>query len=167
MVENLPEADWRRVIDVNLTGAFLCCQAVLPIMRRNGYGKIINISSIASKRISYNAGAHYTASKEGLLGFTRHLAYEVAPYGINVNAVCPGPTLTPLVDHIVAPETLREREKKVPRGRLVTPEDIARAVLFLISDWADLVCGVALDVDGGDLLGWFDVETYRLRRQQQ
>lgn len=166
MVEDMSEANWRRVIDVNLTGPFLCCKAVLPVMRSNGYGKIVNISSVASKRISYNAGANYTASKEGLLGFTRHLAYEVASYGINVNTVCPGPTLTPMMSEVATPETLRAREKSVPRGRLSTPEEQANAVLFLVSGLADHIFGVALDVDGGALLGWYDVETYRVRRRQ-
>ncbi len=166
MIEDMSESDWRRVIDVNLTGPFLCCKAVLPVMRANGYGKIVNISSVASKRISYNAGANYTAAKEGLLGFTRHLAYEVASYGINVNAICPGPTLTPMMSEVATPETLRARKKSVPRGRLSTPEDQANAVLFLVSDLAGHICGVALDVDGGSLLGWYDVETYRVKRRQ-
>lgn len=166
MVEEMPESDWRRVIDVNLTGPFLCCRAVLPVMRRKGYGKIVNISSTGGKRISYNGGANYTASKEGLLAFTRHLAYEVAGYGINVNALCPGTTLTTLLEGVMPPGYLQERTKGIPRGRLASVEDHARAVLFLVSDLADFVCGVALDVDGGSLLGWYDVETYRARRRR-
>lgn len=164
MVEEMSEADWRRVIDVNLTGPFLCCRAVIPIMRSKGHGKIVNVSSVGGKRISYNGGANYTASKEGLLGFTRHLAYELAPLGINVNAICPGTTLTPLIERITAPETLQQRIKSIPRGRFATPEDHAKAVLFLVSDLADHICGVAVDVDGGSLLGWYDVESYRLKR---
>jgi NAD(P)-dependent dehydrogenase (short-subunit alcohol dehydrogenase family) len=167
MVEDMPESDWRRVIEVNLTGPFLCCQAVLPSMRQNGGGKIVNVASVGGRRISYNAGANYTASKAGLLGFTRHLAYEVASYGINVNAVCPGPTLTPMMAQVATAEALHERKKSVPRGRLATPEDQARAVLFLVSDLADFICGVALDVDGGALLGWYDIETYRITRKQR
>lgn len=166
MIEYMSEADWRRVIDVNLTGPFLCCKAVLPVMRGNGYGRIVNVSSVASKRISYNAGANYTAAKEGLLGFSRHLAYEVASYGINVNVICPGPTLTPMMDEVATPETLRARKKSVPRGCLATPEDQANAILFLLSGLADHICGVALDVDGGALLGWYDVETYRIKRKR-
>lgn len=167
MIEDMPEADWRRVIDVNLTGPFICCQAVLPVMRRNGYGKIVNISSTGGRRISYNGGANYTASKEGLLGLTRHLAYEVASHGINVNAICPGTTVTSLVERVGAPGTLDERVKNVPRGRFATVEDTAKAVLFLVSDMADFICGVALDVDGGMLLGWYPLETYRQRRQRR
>lgn len=167
MIEDMPEADWRRVIDVNLTGPFLCCKAVLPTMISNRHGKIVNVASVGGKRISYNAGASYTASKAGLIGFTRHLAYEVASYGINVNAICPGPTLTPMLERAATPETLRERRKSVPLGRLATPQDQADAVLFLVSSLADFICGVAVDVDGGSLLGWYDVETYRVKRRQQ
>ncbi len=166
MVEDMSEQDWRRVLDVNLTGPFLCCKAVLPVMRRNGYGKIVNISSVAAKRISYNSAANYTASKEGLLGFTRHLAYEVASYGINVNAICPGPTLTPLLRRVATEQTLAERRKSVPQGRMADLQDHAKAVLFLVSDLAEHICGVALDVDGGSLLGWYDVETYRIKRRE-
>jgi NAD(P)-dependent dehydrogenase (short-subunit alcohol dehydrogenase family) len=165
-VEEMPEADWRRVLDVNLTGPFLCCKAVVPVMRKNGGGKIVNLSSIGGRRISYNGGANYTASKAGLLAFTRHLAFEVAPFGINVNAICPGPTLSPMMDRIATPETVEQIRKSVPRGRLSTPEDQAAAVLFLVSQLADFICGVALDVDGGFLLGWYDNETYQARRKQ-
>ncbi len=167
MIEDMPEADWRRVIDVNLTGPFLCCKAVLPTMIGNHYGKIVNVASVGGKRISYNAGANYTASKEGLLGLTRHLAYEMAPYGINVNAICPGPTLTPMLERAATPETLKERKKSVPMGRLATTQEQANAVLFLVSSLADFICGVAVDVDGGSLLGWYDVETYRTKRRPQ
>jgi NAD(P)-dependent dehydrogenase (short-subunit alcohol dehydrogenase family) len=95
LVEDLDEEKWRGVLDVNLTGPFLCCKAVLPHMRRKRWGRIVNVASVAAKRISFTGAASYTASKAGLLGFTRHLAYEVAPDGINVNAICPGPTMTP------------------------------------------------------------------------
>ncbi len=163
MVIDMPEEAWRKTLDVNLTGTFLCCQAVLPAMRRIGRGKIVNISSQAAKRISADCGAEYTASKEGLLGFTRHLAYEAAPYGINVNAICPGLVATPALLEsqklgLLPPSG--ESAKKVPMGRLATPEDIAKAVLFLVSDLSAFVCGQALDVDGGGLLGWTDTETY-------
>ncbi len=83
LVEDLDEEKWRGVLDVNLTGPFLCCKAVLPHMRRKRWGRIVNVASVAAKRIR---------------GFTRHLAYEVAPHGINVNAICPGPTMTPMYE---------------------------------------------------------------------
>jgi NAD(P)-dependent dehydrogenase (short-subunit alcohol dehydrogenase family) len=167
LVVDLPAEEWRRVLDVNLTGPFLCSRAVLPDMIGKGRGKIVNVASIAAKRISYNGSAGYTASKAGLLAFTRHLAYEVAPQGINVNAVCPGPTGTEMLYDVVDDEALRARVRSVPRGRLATAGDHVHAILFLVSDAADMLCGVALDVDGGALLGWQDVETYYARRQRK
>ncbi len=164
VVEETSAEEWRRTLEVNLTGPFLCSKAVLPAMTAAGGGRIVNIGSVAAKRISYNADASYTAAKAGLLAFTRHLAYEVAPRGITVNAVCPGPTLTPNIAAIATEETLRAREKSVPRGRLALPEDIMRTVLFLVSDLAEMVCGQAIDVDGGSLLGWYDTDTYFARR---
>lgn len=165
MVEDMPESEWRRVLDVNLTGPFLCSKAVLAVMKRNHYGKIVNISTPGARRISFNAGANYTAAKEGLHALTRHLAYEVADHGINVNCVSPGTTITPLVEGESAPGYPAERAKMIPRGRLATIDDTANAVLFLVSDLADYVCGVVLDVEGGVLLGWTDVATYRAARR--
>lgn len=165
MVEDMPESEWRRVLDVNLTGPFLCSKAVLPVMTRNRYGKIVNISTPGARRISFNAGANYTAAKEGLHALTRHLAYEVADLGINVNCVSPGTTMTKLVEGESAPGYAVERARMIPRGRLATVDDTANAVLFLVSDLADYVCGVVLDVEGGVLLGWTDLPTYRAARR--
>jgi NAD(P)-dependent dehydrogenase (short-subunit alcohol dehydrogenase family) len=165
MVENTTEEEWRRVIDVNLTGVFLCSRAVLPIMKKNAYGKIINISSTAGKRISFNGGASYTASKEAVIGFTRHLAYEAAPYGINVNCICPGPTITAFYHQIASPETIKERLQKIPKGRFCRPEDHAQLALFLASDKSDMICGVAIDIDGGSLLGWMGNREYEEKRK--
>lgn len=164
-IEETDEDSWRRVIDINLTGPFLTSKAALPILRGNGGGKIVNIASVAAKRISFNAAASYTASKAGLLAFTRHLAYEAAPDHINVNAICPGPVLSPMLQRTATPETIRAREASVPAGRLTTPDDQADAVLFLASSSSDMINGVALDVDGGALLGWYDVSTYFERRR--
>jgi len=167
LVESLDEDAWRRVLDVNLTGPFLCCRAVVPYMRARGWGRIVNISSVAAKRISFGAAASYTASKEGLLGFTRHLAYEVARDGINVNAICPGPTVTAMYEKIADEKTHRERLGLVPQGRFMKPEDIGRATVMLCSSLSDAICGVALDVDGGILLGWMPVEEYRAKRRKR
>lgn len=164
VVEETDEAAWRRVLDVNLTGPFLCAKAVLPYMRSQRYGKIVNVASVAAKRISFNSGAGYTASKAGLVAFTRHLAYEAAPDGINVNAVCPGPVLTPMMRQVASEETLTTRLKSIPAGRFPTPEDQTDVVLYLASDQAAMVFGQAVDVDGGALLGWYDTATYFSRR---
>ena len=164
VIEETDADSWRRVIDINLTGPFLVSKAALPVLRANGGGRIVNVASVAAKRISFNAAASYTASKAGLVAFTRHLAYEAAPDGITVNAICPGPVLSPMLQRTASPETLRAREASVPAGRLTTPDDQADAVLFLSSPSADMITGTALDVDGGALLGWYDVSTYFERR---
>jgi NAD(P)-dependent dehydrogenase (short-subunit alcohol dehydrogenase family) len=167
LVEDLDEEKWRGVLDVNLTGPFLCCKAVLPLMRRKGWGRIVNVASVAAKRISFTGAASYTASKAGLLGFTRHLAYEVAPHGINVNAICPGPTMTPMYERNADEQTRRERIALVPKGRWLTPEDHGRVTVFLCSEAADALCGLAIDVDGGSLLGWMPWDRYMAKRRRK
>ena len=167
LVEDLDESRWRRVLDVNLTGAFLCSKAVLPHMRSRGWGRIVNIASVAGKRISVTGSASYTASKAGLLGFTRHLAFEVAGYGINVNAICPGPTLTAMYERNTDEQTRREGMAMVPKGRWLTPGDHGRIAVFLCSEASEAVCGQAIDVDGGTLLGWMPWDVYMAKRRRR
>jgi NAD(P)-dependent dehydrogenase (short-subunit alcohol dehydrogenase family) len=111
MIAEMRPEDWDRVIAVNLTGALNGIQAVLPHMRKRGGGAIVNVASIAGQRISFGGTANYTASKAGLLGLTRHAAYELAPDGIRVNAVCPGPTATGFSGAIPSAETKAERAR--------------------------------------------------------
>ena len=144
--------EWDRVLDVNLGGTFNGIHAVIPHMRAKGGGAIVNIASVAGRRISFGGGANYSASKAGVLGLTRHAAYELAPDKIRVNAVCPGPTATPFAGAMPSAEVKARRGKKIPLGRMVEPEDIADAVLFLAGDGAKMVTGIALDVDGGVLI---------------
>jgi NAD(P)-dependent dehydrogenase (short-subunit alcohol dehydrogenase family) len=151
-IAHMPAEAWERVIAVNLRGPFNGIQAVLPHMRARGGGAVVNIASVAGRRISFGGGAHYSASKAGLLGFTRHAAYELAPDHIRVNAVCPGPTATPFSGKMPTAEQRAARAKKIPLGRMVEPEDIADAVLFLASDRSRMCTGIALDVDGGVLI---------------
>ena len=165
MVEDMTYEIWRKVIDINLNAVFLCCKAAMPTMQKNKYGKIINISSVAAKKISYHGGAHYTASKAGLLGFTRHLAYELAPYRINVNAICPGATMTPLLRSSSSQAELDVELGRFPLGKFCEPEDIADAVLFFCSEKAKVVTGQALDVDAGELLAWTDFTSYKKYRK--
>jgi len=151
LIRDMRPEDWDRVIAVNLTGAFNGIQAVLPHMRRRG-GAMINVASIAGQRISFGGTANYSASKAGLLGLTRHAAYELAPDGIRVNAVCPGPTATAFGGAIPSEETKAVRAQKIPLGRMCEPEDIADPILFLAGPAARMITGVALTVDGGVLV---------------
>lgn len=153
VVEDLPSEAWDRAMTVNLKGAFNCCQAVIPLMKQQGYGKIVNIASLAASRMSKLGGADYTAAKYGLVGFSHHLAFELAAHKINVNVVCPGATLTPLVESKTTAEFRAEVAAQIPLNRWVLPEDIAEAALFLASDRAAMITGVVLGVDGGQLLG--------------
>lgn len=143
--EGLPEEEWNRLIDVNLKGVFLCSQAVIKLMREKSSGRIINIASCAGKIGALTAAINYSTSKAGVIGFTIHLAKELAPYRINVNAVAPGFVDTALIESY-------SREKIInatPLGRLGKPEDIARAVVFLAGEESDFITGEILDVNGG------------------
>jgi 3-oxoacyl-[acyl-carrier protein] reductase len=151
MIPEMGPEDWDWVIAVNLTGAFNGIQAVLPHTRKRG-GAIVNIASIAGQRISFGGTANYTASKAGLLGLTRHAAYELAPDRIRVNAVCPGPTATAFSGALPSEEAKAARAQRIPLGRMCEPEDIADPILFLASDAARTITGVALTVDGGVLI---------------
>ncbi len=151
-IARMPAEAWERVLAVNLRGPFNGVQAVLPHMRARGGGTIVNIASVAGRRISFGGGAHYSASKAGLLGFTRHAAYELAPDHIRVNAVCPGSTATAFSGQMPSAEARAARARKIPLGRMVEPEDIADAVMFLAGDASRMCTGIALDVDGGALI---------------
>jgi 3-oxoacyl-[acyl-carrier protein] reductase len=151
-IAHMPAEAWERVIAVNLRGPFNGIRAVLPFLRARRGGAIVNIASVAGRRISFGGGAHYSASKAGLLGFTRHAAYELAPDHVRVNAVCPGPTATPFGGSMPSAEARAARAQKIPLGRMVEPEDVAEAVLFLAGDRARMCTGIALDVDGGVLI---------------
>ena len=153
ITQDMPPEAWESTVSVNLNGAFYCCQAVIPGMIENGRGKIVNIASLAASRMSKLGGADYTASKYGLVGFSHHLAFELAVHKINVNTICPGATLTPLVMSKTTEQFRDTISKQIPLGRWVAPEDIADAALFLSSDRSAMITGVVLGVDGGQLLG--------------
>lgn len=145
----ISEESWDRVLAVNLTGAFSCCQAALPAMIDRGEGSIVIVSSIAGRRASVTNGAHYTCSKYALIGLTRHLAIELAGTGVRVNCVAPGPIQTRLLtDHTSASE--REAiAARMPLGRIGSPDDVAEVVLFVASQAAGQMHGAVLDVNGG------------------
>jgi len=144
--------EWEQVIRVNLTGPFLCTRAVLPMMRKQRFGRVVNISSSAGRSVSTLGGAHYTASKAGLLGLTRAVAKEVAPFGITVNAVCPGLIDTEMVRETTSQKELEDFLDSFPIKRIGTPEEVGELVVFLCSDKASYITGVSLDINGGDLM---------------
>lgn len=148
--EEVTEVMWDSTINVNLKGQFLCSQAIGRVMIKQRYGKIINIASLLA-HVATPFLVTYGASKGGILQLTRVLAVEWAKYNINVNAVSPGMTETPMIDEIkkVNPYLLRDRVKRVPLRRLNKPEDIAYAVLFLASSESDNITGQTIIVDGG------------------
>ena len=167
LVPEILEETWDRVMAVNLKAAFLTCQCVLPIMKARGRGKILNVASFGARKISFTAGADYTASKYGLVGFSKHLAYEVARDGINVNVLCPGATFTAMTEDGLDPAVRESVARMVPLGRWATPQDQANAVLFLVSDLASMITGAVLDVDGGVLLGFGDYPSDMARRDRR
>jgi NAD(P)-dependent dehydrogenase (short-subunit alcohol dehydrogenase family) len=150
--ENIKEKDWDRVIDVNLKGQFLCSQEAVRLMKKNKWGRIINIASISSGGvgIGFRNIAHYSASKGGVIGMTENMALELADNGINVNAIAPGAIETDMSAGTAADEkTLKATLARVPKGRMGKPEDIGAAAVFLASDEADYITGLTLYVDGG------------------
>jgi NAD(P)-dependent dehydrogenase (short-subunit alcohol dehydrogenase family) len=149
--EQISEAQWDRLLAVNLKGAFLCCQAVVPAMKRQGSGRIISIASSAGKTGGTLAGAHYSVSKAGVICLSKQLARELGPYGITVNAVAPGRIDTPMI-HVASDEENEAFRLRTPLGRLGTADDVASAVLFLASDEASFITGEILDVNGGLLI---------------
>ena len=148
---DIEEDEWDWVIAVNLKGTYLCSRAVLPAMRKEGWGRIVNFSSTAGKSTSTVGGAHYTAAKAGVLGFTRHLAREAAAYGITVNAVCPGLIDTEMVRGTIPDEKARAYAASFPIQRMGEPSEVAELVAFLASDRAAYITGASLDINGGDL----------------
>ncbi len=142
---------WRRVQDVNLTSVYLCCKAVLPYMRQQGRGSIINTASFVAVMGAATSQISYTASKGGVLAMSRELGVQFAREGIRVNALCPGPVNTPLLQELFAtdPERAQRRLVHIPAGRFAEPEEIANAVLFLASDESSFVNASTFLVDGG------------------
>ena len=152
LLSRLPEEEWDRVLDVNLKGTMLCTQAAVALLRAAGGGSVVNVASIAGKRISYSGGVAYTASKGGVLGFTRHAAFELAADRIRVNAVCPGPTLTPMIRRNLEQARIDAVVASIPLGRWVMPEEVAEVAAFLAGPAAAMCTGTSIDVDGGVLV---------------
>jgi NAD(P)-dependent dehydrogenase (short-subunit alcohol dehydrogenase family) len=150
--EQISADEWRQAIEVNLTAPFLLMQAVLPAMKRQHYGRIVNISSTAGRMVSTLGGAHYTTSKTGLLGLTRAAAKELGKHGITVNAVCPGLIDTELTRESAAPELLDRLARSYPVPRLGTALEVADLICFAASERSGYISGASLDINGGDLM---------------
>jgi len=150
-VRDMPAEEWRRVLAINLTGAFLVSQACLPPLRARRWGRIIMITSQAARAKSQIAGAAYAAAKTGLMGFARSLATECGPDNITVNSIAPGRIDTPMAQ--AAGTGVNDAFlAQVPMGRVGTPRDVAEVVAFLVSDAASYLTGTTIDVGGGSFM---------------
>jgi 3-oxoacyl-[acyl-carrier protein] reductase len=149
--EDITIEDWEFVFRVNNTAPFLLCQKLVPAMKRNNWGRVINIASRAGRTYSPRAGTHYSASKAALIGMTRKLAGDYAAFGITANCIAPGQIETPLARTSTA-EVLAEAARRIPTGRLGSVAEIASAVAYLASDGASFVNGAVLDINGGETM---------------
>jgi 3-oxoacyl-[acyl-carrier protein] reductase len=151
-VEELSEELWERVLEINLKGTFALCRAAVPALKRQKFGRIVVVSSTAGQRGEAFV-SNYAASKGGQISFAKSLAAELAPHGITVNAVAPGWVLTEMTAEVFSDaEFRREVERAVPLGRVAAPEDVARPILFLCSEWARHITGEVLNINGGSVL---------------
>jgi 3-oxoacyl-[acyl-carrier protein] reductase len=147
--EEIPDDEWDTIFRFNVTSIFLCTKAVLPIMKRQRAGRIVNMSSVAGRAGAVTVTSHYAAAKAAVIGFTRHVAREVAAEGITVNAVAPGTVGTERWKALRSPEESRRLAENVPMRRVSEPAEIAECVMFLASDAAAYMTGATLDVNGG------------------
>ena len=151
-LENMEEALWDEVMDVNLKSIFLVSQAVIPIMKEKKYGKIINLTSIAA-RVGGGVGAgHYSASKGGILTLSKNMARELAPHGIIVNAISPGIIDTRFHERFTTPEIFNKFKESVVLKRAGTAEEVAWPILFLCSEYAAYIVGETIEINGGQLM---------------
>jgi NAD(P)-dependent dehydrogenase (short-subunit alcohol dehydrogenase family) len=152
-IKGMSAADWQRVVGLNLSGPFNCIKACAEAMKRRGGGAIVTVGSLASITMSMNNGVSYTAAKSGVLGLTRHAAFELGNDKIRVNAVLPGPILTPQLKRKVSREILESVPMQLPLGRWIEPEEVASAILFFCLPASIACTGAHLLVDGGLAIG--------------
>src|SRR2546422_4456948 len=151
-VDELTLGEWQRLLPFNLDGTFLFCHAAAPVMKRQRSGKIVNISSVAGRGLSASSSSAYAAAKGGIIAFTRKLAHELGPYGVNVNAIAPSLTLTERIRPRWEQRRAAEQAEEIartPLRRVAVARDQARVICFLASHDADFVTGVTIDVTGG------------------
>jgi 3-oxoacyl-[acyl-carrier protein] reductase len=147
----IEQAEWDDVLAVNLRGVFFGCQLAGERMRERGRGRIINLSSLAGQQGGAVAGAHYAASKAGIIVLTKVAAQELAPHGVTVNAIAPAAVRTPAMDEI-APDRLEALRQRIPVGRFGEAEEVGALAVFLASDAAAYITGATLDMNGGLLM---------------
>ena len=148
-IVDMSDADWELVINVSLRGVFYCCRAVLPVMMKQKYGRIVSVTSVAGFRGLKAGHAHYAAAKAGVMAFTRCLAMEAAPYYITANTVAPSFIYNEFIPNIYPEEEIERMYEEIPYPRKGTPQDIANTVLFLVSDEGEYVTGQTICVTGG------------------
>lgn len=151
-IQDLTLEQWRRLIDVNMTGTFLCCREIIPHMVERQCGKIVNLASICAQT-GRMVAVDYAGSKSGIVGITRALALQVAADGINVNAIAPGPVVTPLFEENYTTEQMNSLLSTIPFKRKGTPTDIANLLLFLSSDESGWITGEVIAINGGAFIG--------------
>jgi 3-oxoacyl-[acyl-carrier protein] reductase len=151
-VEKMDLEEWDKTISLNLRATFLCCQAAIPRLKKSKAGRIINVTSISGRAVHAASSPAYGAAKAGVTQLTRFLAYELGPFGITANTIAPLTTLTPRVAALRSEEDIRRIAAQVPLGRLASVDDHVSAMLYLASDGAAFVTGVALDTNGGRVM---------------
>jgi NAD(P)-dependent dehydrogenase (short-subunit alcohol dehydrogenase family) len=150
-IERISLEEWKSVMSLNLDAAFLLCKEAAARMKARGFGRIVNVSSIAGRHRSVISGVHYVSSKAGLIGLSKQLAFELAPYGVTVNAVAPSQTMTDMLRSSMTDEQVKQLEAAIPLGRIATVEEQVGPILFLLSDAAAYMTGTFLDVNGGQI----------------
>jgi NAD(P)-dependent dehydrogenase (short-subunit alcohol dehydrogenase family) len=150
-IENIEVTEWDRVMDINLKSFFVICKEAVNLMKKQNYGRIVNVSSIAGRNKSIVSGVHYTSSKYGIIGLTKQLANEVSKHNILVNCVCPSQTMTEMLKESMSEEAIVELEAKIPVRRIATTTEQALPILFLCSSAASYISGATIDINGGQL----------------
>jgi NAD(P)-dependent dehydrogenase (short-subunit alcohol dehydrogenase family) len=150
-IDKIVAPEWDDVLAVNLRAAFLVCREAAKRMKAKRRGSIVNVSSIAGRHRSPVSGVHYVSSKAGLIGLTRQLAFELGPFGVNVNVVCPSQTMTDMLKQSMTPAQRKALADTIPLRRLATVDDQVGPILFLCSDAAAYITGAVIDVNGGQI----------------
>lgn len=168
LLEDMPTSQWDWTMDINMKGLFHCTKFASEVMKKRGGGKIVNVASLAGLRMTMYGGIAYSTAKAGVIGFGRHCAFELGPSKINVNTVCPGPTMTEVVLNRISPDVKQKTLQSTPLQDFTYPEDQADAVVFLASERARMITGTTLLVDGGISLpiGYVEWENFYSDRKQ-